>query len=174
MKKAADPVMADYAKEIAPRKSTTRSIRCSSDTGPARERLLRRSFLWAARQSGVAQIHRRLLPAAQPAAGLSVAILIVPVTIQMISRFTALIPPGSGPKVAVLFIWMVMLGAMIGVRDVALRMRRVARAQAAPQRIAARRLHRLRAGVRTVFVWYGIKVPCSSAGIRHPSLPICR
>ena len=51
--------------------------------------------------------------------GLSVGILIVPVTIQMISRFTALIPAWiwTEEMARFLFIWMVMLGAMIGVRD---------------------------------------------------------
>src|SRR4029450_10165484 len=49
----------------------------------------------------------------------SVALLIVPVTLQMISRFTALIPSWiwTEEMARFLFIWMVMLGAMIGVRD---------------------------------------------------------
>jgi TRAP-type transport system small permease protein len=48
-----------------------------------------------------------------------VGILIVPVTIQMFSRFTALIPAWiwTEEMARFLFIWMVMLGAMIGVRD---------------------------------------------------------
>jgi TRAP-type C4-dicarboxylate transport system permease small subunit len=51
--------------------------------------------------------------------GLSVGLLIVPVTLQMISRFTALIPAWiwTEEMARFLFIWMVMLGAMIGVRD---------------------------------------------------------
>ena len=51
--------------------------------------------------------------------GASVGILIVPVTIQMISRFTALIPAWiwTEEMARFLFIWMVMLGAMIGVRN---------------------------------------------------------
>ena len=51
--------------------------------------------------------------------GASVGILIVPVTIQMISRFTALIPAWiwTEEMARFLFIWMIMLGAMIGVRD---------------------------------------------------------
>src|SRR5438552_6370146 len=51
--------------------------------------------------------------------GASVGILVVPVTIQMISRFTALIPAWiwTEEMARFLFIWMVMLGAMIGVRD---------------------------------------------------------
>ena len=51
--------------------------------------------------------------------GLSVGILIVPVTVQMISRFTALIPAWiwTEEMARFLFIWMIMLGAMIGVRE---------------------------------------------------------
>jgi TRAP-type C4-dicarboxylate transport system permease small subunit len=49
----------------------------------------------------------------------TVAILIVPVTIQIISRFTHLIPAyiWTEELSRFLFIWMVMLGAMIGVRE---------------------------------------------------------
>ena len=49
----------------------------------------------------------------------TVAVLIVPVTIQMFSRFTALIPAWiwTEEMARFLFIWMVMLGAMIGVRE---------------------------------------------------------
>ena len=51
--------------------------------------------------------------------GLSVGILIVPVTLQMIARFTGWIPSWiwTEEMARFLFIWMVMLGAMIGVRD---------------------------------------------------------
>ena len=49
----------------------------------------------------------------------TVAILIVPVTLQIISRYTALIPSWIWTEELsrFLFIWMVMLGAMIGVRE---------------------------------------------------------
>ena len=49
----------------------------------------------------------------------SVAILIIPVTLQIISRYTALIPSWIWTEELsrFLFIWMVMLGAMIGVRE---------------------------------------------------------
>src|SRR5438045_7514196 len=49
----------------------------------------------------------------------TVAILIVPVTLQVISRYTALIPAWIWTEELsrFLFIWMIMLGAMIGVRD---------------------------------------------------------
>jgi TRAP-type C4-dicarboxylate transport system permease small subunit len=51
--------------------------------------------------------------------GVSVAMLVVPVTLQMIARFTALIPAWiwTEEMARFLFIWMVMLGAMIGVRE---------------------------------------------------------
>jgi len=49
----------------------------------------------------------------------SVAILVVPVTLQIISRYTALIPSWIWTEELsrFLFIWMVMLGAMIGIRE---------------------------------------------------------
>ena len=51
--------------------------------------------------------------------GVSVAALLVPVTLQMISRLTGLIPAWiwTEEMARFLFIWMVMLGAMVGVRD---------------------------------------------------------
>jgi TRAP-type transport system small permease protein len=49
----------------------------------------------------------------------TVAILIVPVTLQIVSRYTALIPSyiWTEELSRFLFIWMVMLGAMIGIRE---------------------------------------------------------
>jgi TRAP-type transport system small permease protein len=49
----------------------------------------------------------------------TVTFLIVPVTLQMVSRLTGLIPAWiwTEEMARFLFIWMVMLGAMIGVRD---------------------------------------------------------
>jgi TRAP-type C4-dicarboxylate transport system permease small subunit len=49
----------------------------------------------------------------------TVAILIVPVTLQIVSRYTDLIPSWIWTEELsrFLFIWMVMLGAMIGVRE---------------------------------------------------------
>ena len=49
----------------------------------------------------------------------TIAILIVPVTLQIISRYTALIPSWIWTEELsrFMFIWMVMLGAMIGVRE---------------------------------------------------------
>lgn len=50
---------------------------------------------------------------------LSVAVIIIPVTLQMISRYTALIPAyiWTEEMARFLFIWMIMIGAMIGVRE---------------------------------------------------------
>jgi TRAP-type C4-dicarboxylate transport system permease small subunit len=49
----------------------------------------------------------------------TVAVLIVPVTLQVISRYTALIPSWIWTEELsrFLFIWMIMLGAMIAVRE---------------------------------------------------------
>ena len=50
---------------------------------------------------------------------LSVAVLIIPVSLQIFSRYTALIPSyiWTEEMARFLFIWMVMIGAMIGVRE---------------------------------------------------------
>ncbi len=49
----------------------------------------------------------------------TIAVLIVPVTLQILSRYTGLIPSWIWTEEAsrFLFIWMVMLGAMIGIRE---------------------------------------------------------
>ena len=49
----------------------------------------------------------------------AVAILIIPVTLQIVSRYTALIPAWIWTEELsrFLFIWMIMLGAMIAVRE---------------------------------------------------------
>ena len=49
----------------------------------------------------------------------SVAILVVPVSLQIFSRYTALIPSyiWTEEMARFLFVWMIMLGAMIGVRE---------------------------------------------------------
>jgi len=51
--------------------------------------------------------------------GLSVAILVFPVTLQIFSRFTDLLPHyiWTEEMARLLFVWMIMLGAMIGVRE---------------------------------------------------------
>ncbi len=50
---------------------------------------------------------------------MSVGILLIPVTLQMIARLTGLIPNWiwTEEMARFFFIWMVMLGAMVGVRD---------------------------------------------------------
>jgi len=49
----------------------------------------------------------------------TVAILVIPVTLQVLSRFTDLVPSyiWTEELARFLFIWMVMLGAMIGIRE---------------------------------------------------------
>ena len=49
----------------------------------------------------------------------TVAVLIVPVSLQIFSRYTALIPSyiWTEEMARFLFIWMVMIGAMVGVRE---------------------------------------------------------
>ena len=49
----------------------------------------------------------------------TVTILLVPVTMQIVARFTSLIPAYIWTEEAsrFLFIWMIMLGAMIGIRE---------------------------------------------------------
>jgi TRAP-type C4-dicarboxylate transport system permease small subunit len=49
----------------------------------------------------------------------TVGILIVPVTLQIVSRYTALIPAWIWTEELsrFLFIWMIMIGAMIGIRE---------------------------------------------------------
>jgi TRAP-type C4-dicarboxylate transport system permease small subunit len=51
----------------------------------------------------------------------TVAVLIVPVTMQIISRYTALIPPyiWTEELARFVFIWMIMIGSMVGVREMA-------------------------------------------------------
>lgn len=49
----------------------------------------------------------------------TVAVLIIPVTMQIVSRYTDLIPPyiWTEELARFVFIWMIMLGAMLGVRE---------------------------------------------------------
>ena len=50
---------------------------------------------------------------------LSVAILVIPVSLQIFSRYTALIPSyiWTEEMARFFFIWMIMLGAMVGIRE---------------------------------------------------------
>ena len=91
---------------------------------------------------------------------ISVAILIIPVSLQIFSRYTALIPSyiWTEEMARFLFIWMIMIGAMIGVREgthfeVDLWPRLKPRAEAAVRLVAS-------IGVLVmalVFVWAGIE-----------------
>jgi TRAP-type transport system small permease protein len=51
----------------------------------------------------------------------TVAVLIVPVTMQIVSRYTDLIPPyiWTEELARFVFIWMIMIGSMVGVREAA-------------------------------------------------------
>jgi len=51
----------------------------------------------------------------------TVAVLIVPVTMQIVSRYTDLIPPyiWTEELARFVFIWMIMIGSMVGVREMA-------------------------------------------------------
>ena len=51
--------------------------------------------------------------------GISVGLLVVPVTLQMIARFTDLIPAWiwTEEMARFLFVWTIMIGAMVGVRE---------------------------------------------------------
>ena len=89
----------------------------------------------------------------------SVAILVIPVSLQIFSRYTALIPAyiWTEEMARFLFIWTVMIGAMIGVREsthfeVDVWPRLPARAEALVRAIG--RLGVLAAAL--VFVWAGI------------------
>jgi TRAP-type transport system small permease protein len=64
----------------------------------------------------ITALYARLLSALLVA---SVAILVVPVTLQIFSRFTAIIPHyiWTEEMARFLFIWTIMIGAMIGVRE---------------------------------------------------------
>ena len=90
----------------------------------------------------------------------SVAILIVPVSLQIFSRYTALIPSyiWTEEMARFLFVWMIMIGAMIGVREgthfeVDLWPRLGRRAEAAVRLVAGLGVLVL----ALVFVWAGIE-----------------
>jgi len=67
---------------------------------------------WRRLTAGYARLLTWLLAA-------SVAVLIVPVSLQIFSRYTALIPSyiWTEEMARFLFVWMIMLGAMLGVRE---------------------------------------------------------
>jgi TRAP-type C4-dicarboxylate transport system permease small subunit len=91
---------------------------------------------------------------------LTVAILVIPVSLQIFSRYTALIPAyiWTEEMARFLFIWTIMIGAMIGVRESAhfevdVWPRLPARGEAAVRLLS--RLGVLAAAL--VFVWAGIE-----------------
>ena len=91
---------------------------------------------------------------------ISVGILIVPVSLQIFSRYTALIPSyiWTEEMARFLFIWMIMIGAMIGVREgthfeVDLWPRLGRRAEAAVRLVASLGV----LAMALVFVWAGIE-----------------
>jgi TRAP-type C4-dicarboxylate transport system permease small subunit len=90
----------------------------------------------------------------------SVAILVVPVSLQIFSRYTALIPSyiWTEEMARFLFIWMIMIGAMLGIREgthfeVDVWPRMGARAQAALNLVVGVAVLVL----ALVFVWAGIE-----------------
>jgi TRAP-type C4-dicarboxylate transport system permease small subunit len=91
--------------------------------------------------------------------GASVAVLIVPVSIQIIARYTELFPAWiwTEEMARFLFIWMVMLGAMIGVRE-GTHFEVDVWPELAPRANALLRLvsYALILVFALVFVWYGI------------------
>ncbi|KNZ34364.1 MAG: hypothetical protein AD742_03070 [Methylibium sp. NZG] len=99
----------------------------------------------------------RLLDAALIA---TVAILIIPVSLQIFSRFTALIPSyiWTEEMARFFFIWMIMIGSMVGIRDgahfdVDLWPELKPRANALLRIVS----NLFVLGFALVFIWYGIK-----------------
>jgi TRAP-type transport system small permease protein len=79
---------------------------------PERPRLPPDASLWQRLTDAYARLLEMLLAAC-------VAIIIIPVTLQIISRYTALIPSyiWTEEMARFLFIWAIMIGAMVGVRE---------------------------------------------------------
>ncbi len=91
---------------------------------------------------------------------LTVAVLVVPVTLQILSRFTGLIPAWiwTEEMARFCFIWMVMLGAMVGIRE-GLHFDVDVWPNLGPRGDAALKIvsHLFVLVLALVFVWYGIK-----------------
>jgi TRAP-type C4-dicarboxylate transport system permease small subunit len=90
----------------------------------------------------------------------SVAVLVVPVSLQIFSRYTELIPSyiWTEEMARFLFIWMIMIGAMIGIREgthfeVDVWPRLGARGAAALRIVSGVAV----LGLALVFLWYGIE-----------------
>jgi hypothetical protein len=107
----------------------------------------------------------------------TVAILIVPVTMQIVSRFTGLIPSyiWTEELSRFLFIWMVMIGAMIAVREgTHFDVDCLARPVAARGRLAADRVDAVRAAVRAGIRLLGRAIRALRLAGRNRSWPNCR
>ena len=123
------------------------------DSGAMSEGISGRRSAWRAVTAWYAAVLSWIL-------GIATAILVIPVTLQVFSRFTALLPHyiWTEEMARFLLVWTIMIGAMIGVREsthfeVDLWPRLSRRAEAAVQLIA-------RLGVlivALVFVWSGIE-----------------
>ena len=128
MKKAVDPVMADYAKEIG---AEAIYAKINGDVGrqplPAGARSLRRNFFAGPRPCDSdgceGGFMRKLIDGYYRVLNMllvvTVAVLVIPVTIQILSRHTALIPTWiwTEEMARFFFIWMIMIGSMVGIRD---------------------------------------------------------
>ena len=108
----------------------------------------------------------------------SVAVLIIPVTLQIFSRYTELIPSyiWTEELARFCFIWSIMLGAMVGVREgthfeVDLWPPTERRAPQAALRLVA---SAVRAGVRAGLPLVGHRVHALRAATASPSWPSCR
>jgi TRAP-type C4-dicarboxylate transport system permease small subunit len=84
----------------------------SRPSAPAGAPALRHDGLWRRFTAAWYQLLSILLV-------ISVAVLVLPVSLQIFSRFTSLIPSyiWTEEMARFLFVWMVMIGAMIGVRE---------------------------------------------------------
>jgi TRAP-type C4-dicarboxylate transport system permease small subunit len=89
------------------------SAQVEREEGPTRERAPRgRQSLWRKLTAWYSEFLSWLLV-------IAVAILVIPVSLQIFSRFTALIPHyiWTEEMARFLFVWTIMIGAMIGVRE---------------------------------------------------------
>ena len=132
MKKLVDPVLAEYAKEIEadghsgadqrhPVAAPTWIRRPGQRSRPPFAQRLRGTMTPAisARRSGWRKLTACYAAFLSWCSSLSTAILVIPVTLQIFSRFTAIIPHyiWTEEMARFLLVWTVMIGAMIGVRE---------------------------------------------------------
>ena len=106
-----------------------------------------------------------------------VAVIIVPVTLQIFSRFTDLIPPyiWTEELARFLLVWMVMIGAMMGVRESdALRRRHLSALAGRTEAVVDLAGRRLRAGVRVGLPVVGMGVHRLRLVTASANSPNCR